>query len=60
MRNQRFEQWFSRHVNVPLSEVRAMFDGRTYRSYDWHVETAWAAWCAALGFDTTTEENEND
>lgn len=60
MRSRVFEQWFSRHVGIPLETVRVMFDGHTYRSYDWHVEIAWAAWCAALGFDTTIEENEND
>jgi uncharacterized membrane protein len=51
MRSKRFEAWFAHHNGIPVEEVEAMFTGRTYESWDYYVETAWAAWCAALGFE---------
>jgi hypothetical protein len=51
MRNRNFERWYARRIKVPLLEVEAMWDGSTYTSYNYHVEIAWSAWCAALGFE---------
>ncbi len=53
MRSRRFEEWFADHNDIPLDRVEAMYDtySRTYTDYDYHVELAWAAWCAALGFE---------
>jgi len=51
MRSKRFEAWFAEENDIPLDRVAAMHDGRTYRDWDYHVELAWAAWCAALGFE---------
>lgn len=53
MRNKRFEQWYADRIDEPADRVAAMYDddARTYRDWDYHVEIAWAAWCAALGFE---------
>lgn len=51
MRNRKFEAWFAKHNDLDLDYVAEMYDGETYRSYDYYVELAWAAWCAALGFE---------
>jgi hypothetical protein len=56
MRNKRFEKWYADRIGEPLSRVRDMYNGETYTDWDYHVETAWAAWCAALGFS----EEKND
>ncbi len=57
MRSKQFEEWFAKHNDLPSSRVRAMYDtySRTYTDYDYHVELAWAAWCAALGFEEVSE-----
>lgn len=51
MRNQKFEAFFAKRHELSPARVAAMFDGRNYRDYDYHVELAWAAWCTALGFE---------
>lgn len=50
MRNRKFEKWFAKHIEEPLEKVERMWNGRTYEDYAYNVETAWAGWCAALGF----------
>ena len=50
MRNKRFEEWFARRQELEPEYVRQMWIGNEYRSRDYHVELAWAAWLAALGF----------
>lgn len=52
MRHRGFEVWFARRNDLSLQQVQEMWDGDTYRSHNYHVEVAWAAWCGALGFDT--------
>ena len=51
MRNPKFEKWFAKWVDLDPEQVENMWDGRTYEHYRYHVEMAWAAWCAALGFE---------
>ena len=48
MRSYRFEIWFANRSDIPHSIVQDMWDGETYRSYDYYVELAWAAWREAL------------
>jgi len=48
MRSKRFEAWFADRCDLPVSIVVDMWDGDTYRSYDYHVELAWAAWQEAI------------
>lgn len=50
MRNRLFERWFANRLGCPVSDVQSMWTGSTYESRSYHVELAWAAWCAALGF----------
>lgn len=50
-RNKKFEDWYARYLNVELTYIQEMWDGSTYTSSVYHVEIAWAAWCAALGFE---------
>lgn len=52
MRNKKFEVWFARIIEEPTDRVFAMWNGATYESRTWHVELAWASWCAALGFES--------
>lgn len=59
MRNKRFEQWFAKHIGEGAALVAQMYDGQTYRSWDYHVEIAWAAWCAAQGYEPDTKENDD-
>ncbi len=56
MRNKRFEKWYADRIGEPLSRVRDMYNGETYTDWDYHVETAWAAWCAALGFSEEKDD----
>lgn len=60
MRNRNFEQWFARHICAELRNVEAMWcrHARTYTSRSYHVEMAWAAWCAALGFEAVETNND--
>lgn len=51
MRNKRFEAFFAKRIGLHERDVAAMFNGQTYVSSSYHVEVAWAAWCAALGFE---------
>jgi hypothetical protein len=51
MRNKRFERWYAKHIGEGVSRVSQMYNGETYEDWDYHVEVAWAAWCAALGFE---------
>jgi len=51
VRSRRFEAFFAKRIGASADLVAAMFDGSTYRDYNYHVELAWAAWCAALGFE---------
>ncbi len=51
MRSRQFEAWFAKHNDIPLDRVACMYGHGTYTDWDYHVELAWAAWCAALGFE---------
>ena len=50
MRNRKFEAWFAKQSNLPLTDVQQMWKGKTYQSYRYFIELAYDAWCAALGF----------
>ena len=60
MRNKRFERWYARRIFAAPGDVAAMWNRheRTYISRSYHVEMAWAAGCAALGFEI--DETNND
>lgn len=60
MRNKRFERWYARHIAVAPGAVAAMWSRheRTYISRSYYVEVAWAAWCAALGFEAVETNND--
>lgn len=51
MRNPKFEKWFAKWADLDLEMVENMWNGRSYTSRNYTVEAAWAAWCAALGFE---------
>lgn len=50
MRSARFEKWFSEYTELPLEQVKSMWDGDTYRDYRYMVEIAWASWFAGLNY----------
>lgn len=53
MRNKKFEAWFSEWAEIDEDQVSDMWNGKSYESYRYTVESAWAAWCAALGFEVS-------
>jgi hypothetical protein len=53
MRNKKFEAWFSKWVGISEDRVSDMWNGKSYESYRFTVESAWAAWCAALCFEVS-------
>lgn len=48
MRSERFEAWFADRNDLSLQVVANMWRGGTYKSCDYLVELAWAAWCEAI------------
>lgn len=48
MKSTRFEKWFAKRNDLDAEDVRRMWTGDTYKSYDYNVELAWAAWCEAI------------
>lgn len=48
MRSRRFEKWYANQIEQPIEYVTKMWNGVTYTSWEYHVETAWAAWQEAI------------
>ena len=47
MRSEEFERWFSIRNDLDMQVVSEMWNGETYKSFRFTVETAWRAWNAS-------------